>query len=103
MPSAIADHTAFLAAGDFGGSGNFQRAPMIKRKLIASKKKAHATPSDLITNPAGTGPRVVVTCAALWLTEVAATSCSGCNREGKYAVDAGTANASATPKIITKT
>src|SRR5215831_6562800 len=103
MPSAIADHTAFLAAGDGGGSGNFQRAPMIKRKLIASRKKAHATPSALITNPAGTGPTIVVTCATLEPTEVAATSCSGCIREGKYAVVAGTANASATPKIIART
>src|SRR5262245_11529045 len=102
MPSAIADHTAFLAAGEGGGSGSFQSAPIIKRKLIASMKKAQAIPRALITNPAGTGPIIVVNCAVVWLTEEAATSCSDFSREGKYAVPAGTANASATPKIIAK-
>src|SRR5215469_6854672 len=102
MPSTIECHTALLAASDLGGSGSFQSAPMINRKLNASIKKAHAIPKALTTNPAGVGPTMVVTCPTVWPTEEAATSCSGSKRKGKYADPAGAANASATPKITAK-
>src|SRR5215471_5958890 len=98
MPSAMEGHIAFLAGAVLGGSGSFQSAPMMNRKLMASNKKAQATPSAWITKPAGTGPTMVVSCAALWLTEDAATSCSRLMSEGMYADCAGAANASATPK-----
>src|SRR5215470_13361722 len=102
MPSAMECHIAFLADGVLGGSGNFQSAAMMNRKLMASKKKAQATPNAWITKPAGTGPTMVVSCAVLWLTEDAATSCSRLTSEGTYADCAGAANASATPKATAR-
>src|SRR5262249_3936488 len=86
------------ADGVLGGSGSFQSAPMMNKKLMASTKKAQATPKVWITKPAGTGPTMVVSCAVLLLTEDAATSCSRLRGEGMYDDCAGAANASATPK-----
>src|SRR5215469_8819917 len=84
MPSAIECHIAFRADGVSGGSGSFQSAPIMNRKLMASTKKAQATPNAWITKPAGMGPTMVVSCAVLWLTEEAATSCSRLTSEGMY-------------------
>src|SRR5215831_19578712 len=71
IPSAIERHIAGLAPGDgvTGGSGNLHRAPMIKRKLMASMKKAQAMPRALMIHPTGAGAAMLVSCTVLWTTE----------------------------------
>src|SRR5215469_7595597 len=87
-------------AGRVGGSGRIHKAPMMNKKLMASRKKAQAIPRALMITPAGAGAAMVASCAVLCTSEKVATICSRCTRDGKKADIAGPAKASATPNKI---
>src|SRR5215472_3340091 len=91
------------ATGRAGGeSGSFHRAPMTKRKLIASRKNAQAAPKAFMMAPAGAGPATLVRRALLCQMELAAGSCSSLTTLRIIAEAEGRAKASAMPKPIAK-
>src|SRR5438105_9839214 len=88
IPSIMDCHIAFFDVGAAGGSGSFSSAPIMKRKLMASIKKDHASPSALMTNPAGVGPAIVANCVVVSDIDDAATTCSRFKKKRRNECDA---------------